>query len=944
MKLIVVFIFSLIIFNSQELWAKYTFENISVKTIDSIKKQNPELFNTSPDPKIADQIIEKLIQTQQFQNVAIYADNGNYHVIGFPLRKVRDIQIVGNKYFSKDQLYEIINLNSGFKFDRKKTVQAANNLKEFYGNQGFFNTKIEVSFLNEDQSHMDIIFNIDEGNPCLLVKFEIKSENQQLSSVIVRKLNKFKNKNFTSETISEIENTTRNYFKDKGYLRSKLSQIKVDYNETKTQATLFYEILNPFRYEIVIKQIKKQSDNKGLNELELRHGIALKNFEVSSLDPAIEVEQKVRQLYLKKGFANVQVNTRLLEKSDKFFKQILVFVDEGPRVRIDSLNVVGRISRPENYYVDFIFDNSSDTFRSKYYIRKDLELGYDNLITHLKNQGFLSAKIQSSRIEYNNKKDRVKIQIVIDEGPLTQILRLRFDGVKDFSPLTLSKIIDLKTDSPLRLKLVEESINKLKNFYKTRGYLEMKILNENDKLITYNTSGTEASIDFKIYEGPKIIINSISIEGNDFTQEEVILKEIELKPGEILTNKRIEEVIRRLTRLGFFSRVTLRTLEEGTSLAYRTVIISVSERKPGLFRSGIGVTSEEDLTLRGFIGSSYNNLYGTGRGISGRVELKSNVTKSKNLQGRATMGYFEPYLFQSRTRGRVNLSYELEERDYKKESDTAQMRESNRMDFLLEREFSKNLKLTWTAWSIETERNFEKPASGNSTESHIAALGPLFEWDYRNNPFLPTNGHYTRWETEFSNPILGSSEGVDYFRTDLKYSFYIPISETDIVWANNVSGGYLKNLDNDITSGVPSSRSFFLHGQSKIRGYGGSSREEHIPNDSQYRDLTGTRVTGDSNYYLFKTELRIPIKSLEPMALALFYDIGAIQFSDSDKQCTFYDNELKTCMSTDPIRQSVGIGIHLRTPLGPIVLELAKKIAPHKGERLDRIHFSIGSF
>ncbi|MCB0390298.1 MAG: BamA/TamA family outer membrane protein [Bdellovibrionales bacterium] len=908
-----------------------------------MKEKHPGIFEQSPTPKNADTIVSFLMKTEKFQNVAVFSSENKYSIVGYSLKLVRQINVSGNQNFSKKEIHEILKLQTSVRFDRKRAIQAANNLKEYYGNQGFFNTKIEISFVKIGESFLDINININEGDPCKVVEIQIKSENEKLSKTITNKLDNFTKQNFTDSIVMEIETLAREYFRKKGYLRSKLNQVSVSYNKERTQATLVYEIFHPYKYEVVIKDILRTEKREVLTQTDIRRGINLKEFEVSTLDPAIEVEKKTRQLYLKKGYPHVDVRTETKQKGDQYSKKVELYIVEGPRVKIESLNVVGRISKPESFYVDFILNNSSNILKDRYYNRKDLELGYENLITHLKNQGFLSAKVHSARIEFDNTKSKAKIQIVMDEGPLTQIRRLKFQGINDFTEKELSEVIELSTNSPLRLDLLEESIIKIKAFYKLRGYLEMKIINENDELITYNKTRTEASIDFKIYEGPQIIVGSVKIEGNDFTKSKVIYNEIELEIGTVLTSSVIDEIIRRLTRLGFFSRVVVRTLEEGTQQATRTVIISVSERDPGLFRSGIGFTSEDDLTVRGYIGASYNNLYGTGRGISSRVELKSNVTKSQRLQGRATLGYFEPFLMFGRTRGRANISYELEERDYIEERNISVMRESNRTDFLLERELTKHLKLTWTTLSIESEKNFEIPSS-TSTESNISAIGPLFELDYRNNPFLPTRGSYTRWDTEYSNPIIGSSDGIEYVRTDLKLSFYTPLSESGIVWANNISGGYLKNLSSDLSGGVPSSRSFFLHGQSKIRGYGGSKSVEHIPNQTQFNVQNIDFVTGESNYYLFKTEFRFPLPSYDAIKLALFYDLGSIEFTDSDKQCTELDKTKTSCISTNTIRHSIGFGFHINTPFGPIVFDFAKKLNPRNGEREERMHLSIGSF
>lgn len=936
-RILLISYFFLLLTIGHRAMAKLVFENIPKSVISSLKEAHPGLFKDSPTPREADRIVTVLMGTQLFNNIAIHKHDETFKVTGYNIKKIKDIQFTGNKSISDDKLLEAIDFNIGDIFNRKKISSSVNSLVEFYGDSGFFSTQIEVSVLNDSPNYLDIIFIIKEGEPCLIKSLSIESENSPLNEVLSRKTAKYKNSYFSQATIKKIETTMKDHLKEKVFLRSKVEQVRSTYNESRTSAELQYRIIEPYSYELIIK------GNNGLSQSEIRREVSLKEFEISTLSPSLEVEQKTKRLYLKKGYPHAKVSSTERSKSDRFSKQILLDIEEGPRVRIESLNVVGRISRPEKYYSDFIFNNSSDILKNKYYNRSDLELGYENLITHLKNNGYLDAKVHSARVDFSKTKDKAKIQIVMDEGPLTQIRSIRFRGLKAYSQEELSKIFKLKTNTPLRLDHLEENINNIRQHYLSNGYLEMKLIGGKEDLIIYNAKRTDATINLKIHEGPQITIGSVVLEGNDFTRDRVILNEIEPIPGEILTQQRVDQILLRLNRLGFFSRVNLRTLEEGTSIPDRTLIISVSEREPGLFRAGVGITSEDNLTIRGFLGVSYNNLRGTGRGLSGRFDTQSNVTESQIFQGRFTLGYLEPFLLETRTRGRVNLTYRLDETEYISSTQTAKMRESSQLDFLLEREFSEQHKLIWTAWSLESERTFEKPASSDSRESKIAAIGPLITLDYRNNPFLPTEGSFTRWETQYSNPLLGSSEGVEFIRTDLRYSFYLPLTTTGIVWANNISGGYLKNLSDLSGGGVPSSRGFTLHGQSKIRGFGGSNRAEHIPNITQFDSLNNV-IRGESHYYMLKTEVRWPIPSLEPLAMAIFYDVGAIEFTDSDKQCTSFEVSSRTCVSTNPIRQSLGVGIHLNTPLGPIVLEVARKINPRIGERLDRIHFSIGSF
>jgi len=115
-------------------------------------------------------------------------------------------------------------------------------------------------------------------------------------------------------------------------------------------------------------------------------------------------------------------------------------------------------------------------------------------------------------------------------------------------------------------------------------------------------------------EGPQVRISTFVLDGNSFTKDYVLLKEIDLQPGDTVTPSKVDEAVAKLQRTGHFNTVEVKTLEEKTSVANRTLVIKVTERDPGVFTLGAGATSDLGLTLRGYTGIAYNNIRGTGRG------------------------------------------------------------------------------------------------------------------------------------------------------------------------------------------------------------------------------------------------------------------------------------------------------------------------------------------
>src|SRR6185437_14406588 len=134
----------------------------------------------------------------------------------------------------------------------------------------------------------------------------------------------------------------------------------------------------------------------------------------------------------------------------------------------------------------------------------------------------------------------------LEEGPQTQIRGIDFTGNKFFSSFELRGVTGLEINTPLHLNGFEDSLEKLKNFYHDQGFIEMRLLNEGDQLIQYNDTGTQANIKFQIYEGPRVRVHAIMIEGNTITKSRVILKESDFQLGEVLTPQKVEEATARL--------------------------------------------------------------------------------------------------------------------------------------------------------------------------------------------------------------------------------------------------------------------------------------------------------------------------------------------------------------------------------------------------------------
>lgn len=900
------------------------FSRLPHEVQQELLKRYPGLKQERLSQDQVDDVLRFLQLQPQITRLRVFDDgNGSPYRLDFELtRRISKVTVEGNKHLSDSEAESLFGVKKDDVFDQESLIEGGEKLRQAYRDLGYYNAVIDIEMPPESESSVAVKVLVNENRRSVVHNIVLQSPNDDLNKKLMKEVDDYLGDPYTEATLSQIQKAAREYLSGKRYIRADVVGPTAEFNEDESKVTLKYRLEKTERYSF---------DYQGITFLtvrEIENALELDSYYSANPSVGTELAQKIRSHYISKGYARAEVSAD--ENEPKRFERKITFqIDAGPRVKIQKYNLTGRYSRRDNYYVNFIKEHSSPTIDNGYYNKDDLDNGLKNLTLELQNNGYLQAKILSTRTQYNKERDAVTIHINLDEGPLTVIDALSFSGNSAYSAEELQRVTRLRP-GPLKLPQVEEGIARLKNFYRENGYIEMLLLNERSDLVSYDQDNTKATLNFRIMEGPQVRAASIILEGNTFTSDYVIRKELEFSEGDLLTPSNIEESIARLQRTGFFGSVEIRTLEEKTNVANRTVLVKVTERDPGVFTLGAGATNERTLTLRGYTGVAYRNLWGTGRGVSLRLEGNYNVADIKYLESRIVFGYLEPYIFDSRVRGRINITRSSTVTDY----DIKQVSDVRSYTYSLEKDFTSRILGIWDIWSLATISDFGLDDSYpyEAIEQNIATTGPQLDLDFRNNPFNPTRGTFTRWNAEYSNPALGSSETIEYWRSTLSFTHYWSLGQLQkqpVVWANQLRGGYLKNLSRD--GGVPwDKKGFTLGGQATVRGYEAGTQEV-FPNrqDLELSETDPTYyLTSDSTMFLIKSEVRFPL--YENFGGALFYDGGSVLIHD-----------LKF---SDPYRDSTGFGIRYNTPVGPLSMEWAWKLDARPGEDPWRFHLSIGTF
>lgn len=929
------FIFS-ILFWTLGLHAEETYR-FSNKDFEEIKKVSQIKKNSFNLEQIND-LLKEIASKKDLTVAKINFVNG---VLKLDLKESsvrQSMEIVGNQALTSAEILSLLEINEGQRVDKAVIEKNMPRLKEKYESIGLKKTSIQLREQTENNS-IRYFLEINEGTTAVLKEIAVLSTNSFLNSHIRYKLSSFLKQKIDKSLIKNIELAVSEILVQNRYLDAKVSKISPVYNIDRTSARIVISIDTTATYEFLFYGNNYFSSGNLLTHLDLD-----KNF-LNYIKNQKLLSKNVEDYYRSAGFAKMEIESKshFYEKMNKYVLQFNI--KEGPQIRIKDIEVSGKISRNPAYYKDLFYKHLSSFKHSGYFIEENINKASDRIILQLKDEGYLRAEKVSLDFKFD-RQDTVVIQLQISENILTQIRNIVFTGLKSFTSSQLYDVIELKPNSPLNLVKLYNSYGQLKSFYQKNGYLEFEIQSPPEKLVKYVDNFEFADIYYEFREGPQIRIKDIQVRGNSFTKDKVAIRELDLEKGEVLTSEKVNDSIVFLERTQLFSRAQINTSDTNTDVVERSVFVDVQEKNPGLLASGLGLSNERGVTLRTYLGISYQNIAGTGRGVSGRADVKYSVDPEiRYPENRIVFGYYEPYLFFNRLRARVSVEREqqvFEVPDDKNQEVTIQ--ERNEVNFLIEKQINRRFKLIWHLWDLSLLRFFEKDSGDDISKITIANVGPAIEWDRRDDIFVPRDGSFSVAQVEYSHPLLGSTRDannyIDFVKLTAGHINYTPLTATKRwVLVNEVRAGYVDNLSNRPEAGIPGARLFFLGGRSTLRGYD-LRDNERVPSllevcGSACKSISEVKVSTSSNFYLTKNEIRFPLNG-DNFGGLIFYDGGAVFIEGLDIQ--------------DHYRDTAGFGFRYITPIGAFTgevgfkLDKKKESARYQNENAFTIHFSMGTF
>ncbi len=743
-----------------------------------------------------------------------------------------------------------------------------------------------------------------------LIFFIVNAAFAQQTKRIVRKIVVKNNKVVSTQTIlSKIKTKEKREYSPvtlsddikRLYASGLFRDVSADVLEHEKGVSVIFNVKEkPILEKIVFTGNRRIRTKKLLSKMKTRKKEIFDKFKLK------EDIEEIEKFYAEKGYSLASISHETQEKENKV--GVIITINEGGRVRIRKITFSGNKAFRDKRLLKLIKTRKRAFFRSGFFKEEVLREDVERITAFYHREGFIDIKV-SPVIEYDQKKIKMFINFEIEEGKQYKVGQVSVKGSTIVYEDKLKSMLTLDKDVIYSEAGLRDDISFIQSYYFDRGYIGALV--KADTLLNSQTGYVD--IKYDITEASVAYVDKVNIKGNVRTKEVVIRREMRLFPGDRYNGKKLKRSRQRLHNLGYFEEVTFDTAEKPTTLPDKYDLdIFVKETKTGEFSFGAGYSSIDnfigfiDLTQRNF--DIFNPPTFTGAGQKLRIRMEFGADK-KDYE----VGFVEPWFLGYP----VTLGFNIYNRT----------REWTKYDekriggnVFVGREFGEywRSKLIYRYEGIRISNVLSDASQDIKDEegkNYISSLTSETTHDTRDNIYNPTMGMHNVFSCEIAGSVFeGDKDFVKYYT---KNSKYFPLTKKAVLEFRGRLG--FVEAFGSTTKQVPIYERFYAGGANTIRGY----KERRVGPEGEQGDPIGGRLM-----FIFNTEYTYNLA--KNLKWAFFYDIGNVWAGQSEFD---WDN-LK-------LKASIGTGMRVKTPLGPIRLDYGYALDPKPGDRRGRFHFTM---
>lgn len=744
------------------------------------------------------------------------------------------------------------------------------------------------------------------------------STNSAIAQTVVRGIVVKGNQRIESETIESYMRLSRGDKYDPSRINDSLKSLfrtglfsDVRIKRGSGGLLIVHVVENPIINRVSFEGNDELKDEDLAREVELRPRIVFTRARVQN-DAA-----RIVELYRRAGRFAAQVEPKIIERSQN--RVDLVFeINEGPVTKVSRINFIGNRSFSDSQLRSVVSTAESAWYKffssSDSYDPDRLSFDKELLRRHYLKHGFVDFQVLSAVAELARDGNSFFITITVEEGEEYKFGPSEVDSrVAELDLDKLRSKIKTEENEIYDASLVDETVESLTVEAGKEGFAFARVRPRVDK----NVEARTVSLTFAVEEGPRVYIDRIDIVGNSRTLDRVIRREMRLVEGDAYNRFLVDKARRRITALGFFSKVDIKQ-SPGSADDKINLTIYVVEKSTGQFSIGAGFSSSEAII--GDLSITERNLMGRGQFLRLRTSLSF---KRQQVDIRFT----EPYFLGRKMSFGIDIFG----------SDTNQQEESSfsarttgaglRFGFPLTEKVTFSTRYNFTNTKIRNVDASASPAIQSSAgTSNTSLIGFSLGYNTLDNPFEPTKGI----RLALSQDVAGLGGNVFYSRTTGHASYFYPVYSNQVVASFKINGGFITGWNGKQVRIVDS----FFKGSDNFRGFKRSGIGPREAGAGVNDDSLGGKI-----FAISTVEVSFPLGLPETWGIrgALFSDVGTL-FDAPDPSAA---NTLVGDKAT--LRASVGASLMYKSPLGPFRFDFSLPVKKESFDKTEFFRFSAGT-
>ena len=736
-----------------------------------------------------------------------------------------------------------------------------------------------------------LLFTVVSSYSEKIVKFEVFG-NQRISNETIKVLGNFDiGQEYEDEKSNDILKNlyNSNFFKDvKIIFQSGNLTINVEENPIIENIEV-----NGIRSDRLLKFIQ---ENLTLKNRSSFSNSVLKN-DLIKIDNIL----KINGYY----FSSTDVFTTLNEKLNSI--NINIKIDLGSKAKIRDIQFTGNKNIKDKKLLEVIVSEKHQFWKfisnNIYVNQSNIDLDVRLLENYYKNLGFYDVKVNSSFVEFNNKKNSFKLTYNINSGTkyffnnFTLNLPDDYDS-KDFK--NIYKIFDDLKDKKYSINSIDLILSEIEKIAASRLYDFL------DADVVVSTKNDKIDFTFNVNDSLKFYVQKINILGNFNTIEEVIRNQLEVDEGDPLNDLLYNKTLNNIRSLGIFKNVN-GVITDGDEESKKIIDISVEEQPTGEISLAAGVGTSGS-TIGG--GVRERNFLGKGINLSTNLELSEDGIKGKFNYSKPNFAYTDNTLFTSLESSTKDL---LSDYGYK---------QSN-LGFSIGTKFEQYENLYF---SPEIDFNIEDLKTNSNASSNLKKQEGTYEdfyfkygleYDLRDSKYNPSSGINTSFFQEL--PLVSGNNEIANTFIATKYQTL----NDDSQMIGKISF-YIKSINSLDNSDVRISKRVNVP-YNRLRGF---EKGKIGPVDNS--DYIGGNYVSTLN---LSTNLPSLLRTVENVDFSYFIDFANVWGVD-------YDSSLD---NSNSIRSSTGLGMDILTPIGPLSFSLTQPITKKSSDKTESFRFNLGT-